>query len=658
MKIDVPTNQPASYQQLDLDALKSAVWIYDVLNYRIHWANSAALQLWESNSLAELSSRDFKPGSSDAVQQTLCSYLDEFKRGRIIDRWWQISPQNIDKRVHCRFSGIYTEPGHMSMLVEGLHSDLMQGGANEYGAVMICLFDSQGVIHSANPPFEQQFGFSIPSVQSLLNEESDFERILNRDSGAAHEVLCTSKSGPRWHSVEMRQHRREELKASMHYSYSLTLIDIHDRKLAELKNAAAAETDALTGLFNRRGLIRQLTPNLDEGCVLFFIDLDEFKPINDNFGHAIGDEVLCNLARILRYEIHQSAICARLGGDEFIVAIPRVIDEYSLKALADQLIHQITKPFVCSKQNHHRVTASLGSACIPQHAKDIDSLLQKSDAAMYLAKQRGRNRHVHYSDKVKKQLLRGKKIVSSIESYLQQGCDIFEYQPIQNVGDDKISFIEAAIKWPGDMLPQLSAYEINDALAKENRLQGVESKLLSLLTAEFKELDQFYEGENICLSISLSSSQLLADGFLSRVKRIFKRNDISVERLILDLNELSLRRVLDCQPNFLTVASQQGFCFSLSEFGAGCSPLLSLQDLPLKYLKLSPEFARTVHGQEAIIDLVVGLCANLKLPCVAAAVDNQKLSAYWVQRAVHLQQGSYIGAKMFLSELAGNQICQ
>ncbi len=662
MKIDVPITLPASYQRLDLDVLKSAVWIYDVLNYRIHWANSAALKLWESNDLAELSARDFKPGSSDAVQQTLCSYLDEFKRGRVIDRWWQISPQNIDKRVHCRFSGVYTEPGHMSMLVEGLHSDLMQGGASEYGAVMICLFDKQGIIHSANPPFEQQFGFSIPSVQSMLSEQLDFERILisssNTKNDAGHEILCKSKNGPRWHSVEIRQHRRDELNSSAHHNYSLTLIDIHNRKLAELKNAAAAETDALTGLFNRRGITQQLTHKVKEGCALFFIDLDEFKPINDSFGHGIGDEVLCNVARILRYQIHQSAICARLGGDEFIVAIPGLVDEVGLNEVANQLMHQITKPFVCSQHNRHHVSASLGSACIPQHADDIDSLLHKADAAMYLAKQRGRNRYIHYSDEVKDQLMRGEKIAQDFRTHLQQGSDFFEYQKIQRIVDDKVLIVEVSLNLPGALLPKLSAYEIHDALVKEGCLFEVESKLLALLAQEFQELKGFYGNEDVSLAINLSSSQLLSDGFLGRVKSVFQKNNVPFENVILGVDERALRRVLDSQPEFLRNASQQGFRFSLSEFGAGCAPLLGLQGLPLEYLKLASEFSQEIKTQGALIDFVVGLCKKLQIPCVAPSVDTQQLSDQWARHSVNLQQGQCFGPKVVLSECAGDHLFQ
>ncbi|WP_299771098.1 diguanylate cyclase [uncultured Pseudoteredinibacter sp.] len=642
--IDVPTIQPASFDQLDLDALKSAVWVYDVHNYRIHWANAAALRLWESKDLAELTSRDFRPGSSAAVQQTLCSYLDEFKRGRVIDRWWQISPNNIDKRVHCRFSGVFTAPGHMSMLVEGLHSELLQGNHSDYGAVMICLFDESGAIKSANPPFEQQFGISVPNLHSIVNDEFELSTLLNIECGANQEFLLGTQTGPRWHSVELRKHSDAELDHNSQASYSLTLLDIHDRKLVELKNAAAAETDALTGLYNRRGIIRKLASRVDKGCIIFFIDLDDFKPINDTYGHAVGDEVLCQVAKVLRYEIHQSAICARLGGDEFILAVPGAQSGIDPSAIAELIIQQLTKPFIGSKQRSLQVTASVGSATMPGHAENIDTLLQKADAAMYLAKQRGRNRHVHYSDTVKDQLRRGQRILQQVDEQICAEKSLFDYQAVVSSLTRKPFIFEAHIHWSGQLLGRLCSFEISEALRKANHQEIVEQELARMIAADLKQLRAQYVDNSLRISIGLPSGHLLDVGFFKRMARCFSLNQLNKTDVVFELTERALKRVLDQQENFLIDASTQGFQFALAGFGSGCSPLMNLPSLPLQYIKLAPEFSSGMQAKSSILKFIIKLCEDLQVSCIATGVNDQALSDHWAECSVYLQQGQYLGS--------------
>nr|WP_243749416.1 diguanylate cyclase [Pseudoteredinibacter isoporae] len=637
-----------------MDALKSAVWVYDVLNYRIHWANKAALRLWESDNLSELTARDFKPGSSAAVQQTLCSYLDEFKRGRVIDRWWQISPKNIDKRVHCRFSGVMTAPGHMSMLVEGLHSELLQGDASEYGTVMICLIDAQGVIQSANPPFERQFGISVPYVQGIVHEAQDLSRLLAAEDGHSEEMLCASKSGPRWHSVEVRKHNQEELEANSTSVLSLTLLDIHDRKLAELKNAVAADTDALTGLFNRRGITRQLQSKISEGCTVFFIDLDEFKPINDRYGHAVGDEVLCHVAKVLRYEVHQSAICARLGGDEFLMAIPGSVDVGDLNFIAQQLIQQLTQVFLCSDQRRLNVTASVGSASIPEHASDIDALLQKADAAMYVAKQRGRNRYVHYSTRVKEQLMRSEIIVQQLDESLQGSDSLFEYQAIKSLSKGEIFVFEAYLHWPNPLLRSLRAHEVNEALVKANRLYEVEESLLKMMNDEFSELKGKRSEGGFRLAFNVSASQLIEESFLTRAERCLRNKHLNLDNLVFEISERALKRVLDHQADFFTEAGKQGFKFALDNFGSGCSPLMDLQTLPLQYVKLSSKFSRNISDHMTVIRCIVDLCHRLQIPCIADGVNSSSVSEAWSRLGVHLQQGEFVSPKVPLQAFANH----
>lgn len=216
-----------------MEHLRNPIWIFDTQNYRVYWANQAGLELWEAKSVNELVQRDFKPNTTEATQQTLVGYLNEFKKGNVIDKWWRISPMEVDKHILCRFSGIYVDNNRLAMLVEAHSSPLIEHVSQSSStASIISLFDEQGVLKSNNRLFMEQFGSEINSFGSLVRQQIDIEQVTSHVGTGAFEaeVMLATSDGLRWHQLEAKL---QASSAKGKRDIVVTMIDIHEKKLKE-----------------------------------------------------------------------------------------------------------------------------------------------------------------------------------------------------------------------------------------------------------------------------------------------------------------------------------------------------------------------------------------------------------------------------------------
>ncbi len=382
---------------LDFDQLQTPVWIYDTVNFRIHWGNKSALALWEADSLEELTARDFSTDASDAVYQTLLSYLDEFRAGRTISRWWRLSPKGRAKDVFCRYSGVTLEDGHMAMLVEGLEPSDQLMGAGFFASTLLALSNEQGFLVSKNAALIEKFGRQCHHFSHILTypEQSDLllQAVLTQGYHV-EDIKVSTLSGELWHSIELR---RIERNGTVHVS--ITLQNIHERKVRELEHQALAFLDPLTGALNRNGLIHRVMPMIEkqQPFTIYYLDLDGFKPINDSYGHATGDELLNEVTRRLTSQVGNRGCVARMGGDEFVVVVPAE-PGFNQADTASVLLELIASQYrVSATPVALMLSVSLGSSSFPGDDKDFSLLLANADAAMYNAKAQGRRRWVAYS---------------------------------------------------------------------------------------------------------------------------------------------------------------------------------------------------------------------------------------------------------------------
>ena len=380
------------------EVLRSPIWVYDITGHKMIWANQAALDLWQADDIEELCGRDFSQGQSEAVKQTLLGYLERFERGELIDTWWEIEPRGNKKRVFCRLSGVLVETQadgeKLAMLIEGQYSPELLQGTGIPSAAMALIVDNSGSILSTNPPFIEHFGHRVQNLQDVVSKSHSMRDLLTL--GQTDRELETVL-GVRWHHVETHQYHSEFSESTQ---YVMTLIDIHERKLLELENIKRARSDVLTGLMNRRGLTQTMAGYQVDHYSVFYIDFDDFKPVNDNYGHHVGDELLCQLSNVLKTQEGET-VCCRLGGDEFIIIFIEQFTEKEVRQKSTHLLDDLSRPFKIDDATVVSVSASIGVATYPVHSNDLDQLIKQADCAMYEAKKQGRNRAVLYQETMK-----------------------------------------------------------------------------------------------------------------------------------------------------------------------------------------------------------------------------------------------------------------
>jgi len=168
-----------NFETLNITNLVQPIWIYDVINFKIYWANDAALKLWEANSLTELEQRDFKSNTSEAVQQKLLGFLKDCEAGRTIECWWRLSPKEINKQVFLKFSGIKIKNDRTALLVTGLQSELLNRSLGEMGkSLLLALFSINGTLISFNPPFKDQFDLQNCSFEDFMTPSTPLQELI------------------------------------------------------------------------------------------------------------------------------------------------------------------------------------------------------------------------------------------------------------------------------------------------------------------------------------------------------------------------------------------------------------------------------------------------------------------------------------------------
>ncbi|CAJ1761793.1 hypothetical protein LAJPDJIK_00186 [Aeromonas salmonicida] len=361
-----------------MDVLHTPIWVYDIRHHHIYWANRTALGVWEASSLAELQARDFSADMAAAIDLLLQRYLGDFQQGRSYSEWWTLSPKGIKKQIYLRLSGIQLA-GRLMMMTEAVidADTLYQESSLATGDTLACLFDNQGRLESGNHHFDTCFGNQVSQLSQVFsgNNEAFYQKLSRLDEVVA-EGECRTRKGMRWFQYQFRHIQQGA-------QILLTMRDITDRKLEELEHRHLAWHDSLTGLLNRYGLMKSLEAYCGMGgrFALVFMDLDNFKLVNDNYGHKAGDRLLERVAGRLKKVCPRDVELARLGGDEFTALVPLAHSSDRAQEVADLMLSQMTKPLQLSGVPEVTIGGSIGIAIYPDDADDGDTLITRADMA-------------------------------------------------------------------------------------------------------------------------------------------------------------------------------------------------------------------------------------------------------------------------------------
>jgi diguanylate cyclase (GGDEF)-like protein len=633
---------------LEIKDLAIPVWIYDIDNYCIQWANQPALALWESDSPEELYSRDFKPVTSKAVESRLLEYRRAFKEDNaLFYENWHFEPKGISKFVFCQFSRyIFEDDGRIAMLVSGLPSSKLNHNMQLNLTAMLSDYSNEGKFISGNPPFLDAVGHKITHLKDLIVNPSALKTIyrsLSQSGRFEDDVLMSGSQGDRWyHSVVVKVHDDDEKEKILIHQY-----DIHRRKMNEVALSKEVLTDALTGLLNRRGLDKKLAElgHSKTPFILYYIDLDGFKTINDSFGHGIGDQVLQTVAdRLLSCLPAHSSVC-RFGGDEFVVIVQISHLETDKAELAGVLVKSLSDANYDDSRSM-ALSASIGLAQYPNDADKVSAVVSCADAAMYQAKQLGKRRWVSYEAGMEQITLRQSAIAQQL-SYAQSNKELqLYYQPIWEISKNrqkKIISFEALLRWHSGDLGIIPAEEIMPVLEELGILIDVEQWVVEQALSDLLILREHIDSD-ITVAVNLSAIHLreatLPDFLLAELAK----KKLMPKDLMIELNERALvEEVNDDNSAIVHKLVEDGFNISIDDFGKGYSSLAYLHRIPAVVAKIDRSFVKQIECCSKTLTHIQGLIEAHGMRVLVLGVDTETQEESLLKFGIYLHQGHQVG---------------
>ncbi len=431
--------------------------------------------------------------------------------------------------------------------------------------------------------------------------------------------------------------------------------------------------DPLTNLPNRRSFTEQLNRILKQArrrntnTALLFIDLDNFKRINDSIGHGRGDKLLVEIARRLTMELRQedtisymsdrdgaehdgSTEIARLGGDEFTVVLSDIDNISDVEAVARRVLERLSEPIPL--QSHKPVvTPSIGIAIFPVDGADPDTLVRNADTAMYAAKAQGRSCYRFYNEQMNALAVEHLKLEEDLREAIQRGDLELYYQPQIDTSTGRISSLEALIRWPhGDRMIMPGEF-----IPVAERT-GLIADLGQWIMREAARQCALWEdaglgGFRICVNVS--PLQFNQPNFVDSVQQFLTQSGMNPERLELELTESAI--MTDAETNIarLRALKKLGMSLAVDDFGTGYSSLNYLKQFPIDTLKIDQSFVADLvkPDGEAIVDAILALARTLGLQVIAEGVETADQAEYLKARECDLLQGYYFSHPVTAAEV-------
>jgi diguanylate cyclase (GGDEF)-like protein/PAS domain S-box-containing protein len=410
---------------------------------------------------------------------------------------------------------------------------------------------------------------------------------------------------------------------------------ITEYKLAQEQINALAFYDALTELPNRRLLLEQLKRALlshardQRHGALLFIDLDNFKTLNDTLGHETGDLLLQQVAQRLLACVREADSVARLGGDEFVVMLQGLsADALDAASDAEQVGHKILDafgpPFVLTGREY-RSTPSIGITLFSQGAQGVEDLLKQADLAMYQAKAAGRNTLRMFDQGMQAAVDARVAMETDLRTALAQSQFVLHYQPV--VGrTGMVNGAEALVRWQHPTRGQVSPGQFIPLAEATGLIVPLGQWVLDAACCQLAEWGDFGRTRHLTLAVNVSTPQFEAPDFVAQVFEALERHGADPARLKLELTESLLAGNVEDVVQKMAALRERGVDFSLDDFGTGYSSLSYLKRLPLSHLKIDQSFVRDLlvdPNDEAIARTIIALGASLGLAVIAEGVETE-----------------------------------
>lgn len=422
--------------------------------------------------------------------------------------------------------------------------------------------------------------------------------------------------------------------------------DVTERKKSDEQIQKLAYYDTLTGLPNRTLLFDRLDQALagatrrNGKVALLFIDLDGFKVVNDNLGHAQGDQLLKTVAQRLRGGVRRSDTLARLGGDEFMVLVSYAGEERNAAHLAQHLLDMIAPPCDIGGRDVY-TSASIGISIFPDDGQDVETLMRCADMAMYAAKEAGRNGYHFHSQEMNRKAHERMELEMSLRKAVEQNEFFLEFQPIINAGGERLVGAEALVRWQ---------HPIQGRIMPGTFIAVAENSGLIIPLGEWvlrSACEKMREWRNaglppIKLSVNVSGRQFEQRDFTDVVHGILRETGVDPRNLQLELTETSLMKDADATANALHKLKELELRIVVDDFGTGYSSLGYLKNFPIDHIKIDRSFVMDIcdnPDDRSIVEAIVAMANKLNLSVVAEGVETLEQRDFLLNLGCHEMQG-------------------
>ncbi|MDX2218719.1 MAG: EAL domain-containing protein [Burkholderiales bacterium] len=434
--------------------------------------------------------------------------------------------------------------------------------------------------------------------------------------------------------------------------------DVSERRAIQQRIQHLAYHDALTSLPNRSLLqdrVAQAISRADRSgkrLAVMFIDIDNFKNINDTLGHDVGDELLREVARRLSASVRAHDTIARQGGDEFIVLLEELEGQAGAARVAQKILDALRSAFDLSGSNQH-VSGSIGIALFPDDGKDSQTLMKNADTAMFHSKAQGKNTYHFFTSNMNIAVKRRAMLESSLRAAVKDGDFLLHYQPQVDLTTGRVVAVEALVRWnnqsggivmPGDFIPLAEETglinEIGEWVMREGCMQARRWQAAGIAPER--------------IAINLSARQLGDSGFLAMVQRVLSDTGLSPNCLELEITESQVMKQAEGSIQLLNELSGMGIHLAVDDFGTGYSSLSYLKRLPISKLKIDQSFVRDITvdpNDTAIVVAIISMARSLDLEIIAEGIETLGQLNLLRAKGCAIGQGYYFSMPLGESEL-------
>ncbi len=529
--------------------------------------------------------------------------------------------------------------GMLETLGKNEHDLLQLTQAVEQSSVSIVITNIDGVIEYVNPYFCKNTGYSrdeligqTPArISSGLTPNETYDKLWKTISAGGQwqgELQNRSKNGDlHWENVIVSPIVDDQGTITQYLGIKE---DITVRKAYEAKLLRQANFDELTGLPNRILAQDRLTQAIASAhrsgkntkAALLFIDLDDFKKVNDTLGHEAGDQLLTEVSSRFRGCVRETDTVARFGGDEFIVIVPDVHAQEDVELVAENLLNQLVEPFVLDDINFF-INASIGIALYPDDGDTAQHLLQDADAAMYRSKQDSRSQFCFYTAAMNEEAIDNLRLEEALRHALELNQLEVHFQPVIDCNNGDIVGAEALMRWNHPQWGMIPPFKFIPLAERTNLILPIGEWILNESCRIAAGWTKAKAG-NFRIAINLSAKQFGGRRILDEVRQALKASGLPPQNLELEFTESVLMREDEETMSVINELHQMGIRFAIDDFGTGYSSISYLRQYPFDTLKIDRSFVQDVTNNKDdanLVNSIVALANSLELEVLAEGIE-------------------------------------